>query len=116
MSEDATTANPMNGLYFIISLIISVILAYKYGDEKHLEVSFFMRVLILISGTLVGYLGGVIGDFIRKLAIPDAIFTDGKMASILKAKIFWFIGPQLIGIGIGSFFGAGLIGKLYGHF
>lgn len=117
MSEEVNAVDPMKAIYLILSVLIAITMAYKYGEGlRGKEVSFFMRFLIFSLATPCGYLGGLIGDFVRKLAIPDAIITDGRMSSILKEKFFWFIVPQLIGIGLGASFGAGLIGKLYGHF
>lgn len=57
----------------------------------------------------VGFVGFMLGDLVRRITIPDIIFTTGGMLAILKERIFWFCAPQLIGIIIGVSLGAALV-------
>lgn len=63
----------------------------------------------VIVGTVLGWIGAVVGDAIRKFAHPDAVFTSGGLLSLLWIKIFWRIGPQLIGLVAGVMVGCALV-------
>ena len=100
-------------IYGIIAFVISLLFALEY---KIPEVTTFRRTTVVILAVIVGMplgtIGGAIGDALRKAAHPDAILTTGGMTDILKTKLFWAIGPQLIGVCIGSFIGAQLTASL----
>ena len=51
----------------------------------------------------------LIGDAIRKFAHPDAVFTGGGMLSLIWIKVFWKVGPQVIGLFIGVMLGCALV-------
>ena len=62
---------------------------------------------------LFGTIGALIGDFLRRVAHPDMMFTTGGMGEILKFKIFWAIGPQIIGTLIGWGLAIQIIGEIF---
>lgn len=103
--------DPMNVLYGLGALALGAMVALKAGSwlKPPVDLGFFSKVLIFLVAVPLGYLGAKIGDLIRKLTIPDAIFTTEGMWGIIKAKIFWFIVPQFIGLIIGSAAGGWLV-------
>jgi|GEM_PF-3062805 len=50
-------------------------------------------------------IGWLVGDAIRKFVMPDFILTSGGFSGLLKAKLFWALGPQAIGAGAGLLIG-----------
>eukprot|EP00831_Metopus_contortus_P018442 TRINITY_DN1786_c0_g1_i1.p1 TRINITY_DN1786_c0_g1~~TRINITY_DN1786_c0_g1_i1.p1 ORF type:complete len:323 (-),score=47.12 TRINITY_DN1786_c0_g1_i1:2631-3551(-) len=98
--------NPSRITYTIVAIIVSGLIGLGMADEI---TGFWAKTLIvvvsLIAGTPCGILGGIIGGFIGNIARPDMIFTTGGAYEILKAKIFWAVGPQLIGVAIGALIG-----------
>lgn len=103
--------DPMNVLYALGALGLGAVVANGAGSwlKPPVEFGFFSKVLIFLVAVPLGYLGAKIGDLIRKLTIPDAIFTTEGMWGIIKQKIFWFIVPQFIGLIIGSATGGWLV-------
>lgn len=69
---------------------------------------FFHKCFSVIVASILGTIGAVIGDGIRRFAMPDAMLTSG-IGETIKAKLFWMVGPQLIGMAIGVFVGAGVV-------
>ncbi|GAC1036964.1 hypothetical protein thsps117_17210 [Pseudomonas sp. No.117] len=63
----------------------------------------------VVAGTVLGWIGAVVGDAIRKFAHPDVVFTTGGLLSLLWIKIFWRVGPQLIGLVGGVMVGCALV-------
>lgn len=63
----------------------------------------FTLLYIIIAG-----LGGIIGNALRIYAMPSFVFADG-MKGLLKARLFWSIGPQSLGIVIGFFIAGGIM-------
>lgn len=55
---------------------------------------------LLIGGTFFTTLGVVIGDALRRFTKPDLVFASDGIG-LFKAKVFWLIGPQVIGWIIG---------------
>lgn len=107
----AKAKDPMNVLYALGALGLGLIVANGAGSwlKPPVQLGFFSKVLIFLVAVPLGYLGAKIGDLVRKLTIPDAIFTTEGMWGIIKAKIFWFIVPQFIGLIIGSATGGWLV-------
>ena len=101
----------MQAFYIVISIILGVLYA-AFPDEK-LYVGFFGRIGIFILATIFAYVGTLVGDYLRKIAIPDSIITTGGMSQILKEKLFWFIGPQCIGAIIGGACGSTIITYIF---
>jgi hypothetical protein len=102
MSQTQGTAT--NWAVWAIILSIVMIIFVEFPNSP----GFFSKVFAVILGTVLGTIGAIIGDAIRKFAIPDSIFTGGGITSLVKAKLFWKIGPQTIGVLIGVFFGVSI--------
>jgi len=57
--------------------------------------------IIMIGGAIVFFLlapiGWALGDMFRRFVHPDMYFASGAMG-LLKARLFWLVGPQLVGV------------------
>jgi hypothetical protein len=121
--NDGINANQTNGnnegcsgaiigwgiLAFVISTVVGFMLLPR---DPGFWVRSALVVASIIGGTPCGTAGALIGDYLRKIARPDAIFTSGGMSEILKQKIFWAVGPQFIGTCVGAAIGIELTGGL----
>jgi hypothetical protein len=76
-----------------------------------LGAGWFAKCVAVLVGSLLGWGGALIGDAIRRFAHPDAVFTNGGILSLIWIKVFWALGPQLIGLFIGVFTGAAIVLK-----
>ena len=52
-----------------------------------------------------------LGDALRRFARPSAFFTQGGFFSLIWIRVFWAIGPQVVGLVIGVFVGVALVLK-----
>jgi len=68
---------------------------------------------LLIGGTFFTTLGVVIGDALRRFTKPDIIFANDGIG-LFKQKVFWLIGPQVIGWIIGFIATQSFIAKVPG--
>lgn len=90
-------------VYYIFYLVLSIAWGFLITFVNANIVSgFLMKLIGALGGGVGGFLGFFIADFIRKLAVPDMIFTTGGFFGLLKERLFWMCGPQLIGIAIGG--------------
>lgn len=85
----------------LITLFFAIVTDGNHG--------FWMRSFAFIVGSVLGIIGGLVGDCIRKIALPDGYITSGGIFSILKIKLFWAIGPQVVGVCIGAVVGTALV-------
>ena len=93
-----------------IAAVIFAILALTFNDSPMvLGASFFAKFMAFVVGSVLGWIGALMGDGIRKFASPDAIYTSGGIASIFWAKVFWICGPQVIGLLAGVFIGLAIV-------
>jgi hypothetical protein len=93
-------------ILFIVLYISGLISLWK------MVIGFFSIIWQLIVYTvlyiLCAGLGGIIGNALRIYAMPSFVFSDG-MKGLLKARLFWSIAPQSIGIVIGFVFALGIM-------
>jgi putative Mn2+ efflux pump MntP len=91
-------------LWTIIAILISFMAtgADIPPHTQHLALKFFF---VWIAGALLGIIGVRIGDALRRAAKPDFIITSGGLQGMLGAKIFWRVGPQTVGLLIGTVVG-----------
>lgn len=97
-------------LVFLISLIFAVLaLQSVYG----FWLCCGMFATVLTGGTLGGCLGLKIGNAVRRFACPELFITKSGMTEIIRLKLFWMFGPQLIGALIGWLLGLHLFLLLF---
>lgn len=95
--------------YAILAIVVNFLfMAFiKSGDDYYLVKSYNFGVTVLCIP--FSYIGGLIGDLFRKIFSPDLIM--GSTEGLVKAKIFWTIGPQTIGMFIPPIIAAILISQ-----
>lgn len=93
-----------------ISLIM-VFYAVFFSDEKY---DFFEFVIIAILYTLIPSICVTVANFFREIGMPSFILTKEGMTGILKARIFYTVGPQLIGWIVGIFIATSILDDVFG--
>ena len=93
--------------YAVVSVIAAFIHAYTYdgivSQRVVIQVTFWVRAGMFITGSIGGTIGMAIGRIVRDWVRPDFIVTGDGMKGLVKARLFWAIGPQLIGMLVGLF-------------
>lgn len=92
----------------IASLILSILVMSFNTSPLVLGAGFFSKSLGVILGAALGTIGALIGDALRRFAMPSFTFTSGGFLSLLFIRAFWLMGPQLIGLGLGAVIGCTL--------
>ena len=82
----------------LAAVVASILMVTFNNSPMVLGAGFFMKLLAAIAGSVLGLIGALIGDAIRKFAHPDAVFTSGGIFSLIGTKLFWLLGPQTIGL------------------
>ena len=78
--EQATVQNPMNILYGVLAVGMGFLYAVFLGEGSRppVEYGFFSRCLVFILAVPLGYLGGILGDYVRQLAMPNNTLAFSK--------------------------------------
>lgn len=95
------------GLAFALAILMCTV----NSSALVLRAGFFLKLIAIVVGAVLGLVGAVLGDAIRKFAQPDAVFTSGGMLQLIWVKVFWRIGPQVIGLALGVALGTSLVLK-----
>ncbi|CAI1193310.1 hypothetical protein [Serratia fonticola] len=84
--------------YFIIAFVIAliVVLYNVFGATGEIR-SFGQGMGYLFWMTLGPGAGMAIGATLRLWLMPDTIYTREGMTGLMKARLFWLVGPQCIG-------------------
>ncbi len=93
----------------VAALVLGILSVTFNTSAMVLGAGLLAKCFAIVVGTVLGWIGAVVGDAIRKFAHPDAVFTSGGLLSLLWIKIFWRIGPQLIGLVAGVMVGCALV-------
>lgn len=96
-------------IWGVIAFGLSIFLINVSSANYTANYGLFVLSFTVMVGTATGLAGALVGDALRRFTMPSAVFTNGGMSSLLKVKIFWLIGPQSIGLLIGSIVGISLI-------
>ncbi|GMQ55541.1 hypothetical protein [Halopseudomonas aestusnigri] len=67
------------------------------------------KIFAVIVGAALGTGAALVGDALRRAVMPSAVYTQGGFFSLLWIKVFWKVGPQVIGLLIGVFLGTALV-------
>lgn len=107
--QDVPGLNPVIIGWAIAAIVLSILAITFNNSAMVLGAGFFMKFLAVIVGSVLGLIGALLGDAIRKFAHPDAVFTNGGLFQLVWIKVFWLLGPQLIGLVLGAFLGISLV-------
>ena len=94
-----------------LSLALAILMCTVNSSALVLRAGSFLKLIAIVVGAVLGLVGAVLGDAIRKFAQPDAVFTSGGMLQLIWVKVFWRIGPQVIGLVLGVALGTSLVLK-----
>lgn len=93
----------------IAAVALSIFSVTFNNSYMVLSAGFFAKFFAVIVGSVLGLIGALIGDSLRRFTRPTAFFTTGGFFSLMFIKLFWLAGPQLIGLFIGAFLGVSLV-------
>jgi hypothetical protein len=98
-------------LWGLAAIALSIFFCTVNNSPLVLHATLFTKVLAVCAGAVLGTVLTLIADALRRFAHPDVIFTNGGFFSLLWAKVFWKVGPQLIGLFIGVAVGVAIVLK-----
>jgi hypothetical protein len=80
--------------WFVVSLVFSItIVTMTTGTFGFFRPFFFILLSIILAP-----LAAVLGNAIRKFSQPDTVVAGPGIGTYILTKLFWKIGPQLIGV------------------
>ena len=94
-NQEETIQTPKIQKYALICFVIALLCCIGMWFQPQ-EIGFWGGILFIIFATIFTTIGVFIGDALRRFAMPDAFFSTGFVDTI-KQKVFWGVGPQLIG-------------------
>tara|TARA_B100001059_G_scaffold229851_3_gene263089 strand:- start:5099 stop:5473 length:375 start_codon:yes stop_codon:yes gene_type:complete len=95
----------------IAAVALAIFSVTSNNSAMVLGASTFAKIIAAAAGSVLGLAGALLGDALRRFAQPDGVFTQGGMLSLIWIRVFWSIGPQVIGLVGGVFLGAALVLK-----
>ncbi|KTT29580.1 hypothetical protein NS201_15690 [Pseudomonas oryzihabitans] len=104
-----TPINPATLGWGLAAIAVAIFMIVFNHSAMVLGAGFFAKCVAVAVGAVLGWLGALIGDAIRRFAQPDAVFTNGGILQLIWIKVFWALGPQVIGLFIGVSLGASLV-------
>ncbi len=87
----------------IAAIALSIVSCTFNNSAIVLSASLFAKILAVCAGSVAGTLCALVGDALRRAVRPDFVITNGGFFSLLGSKLFWAVGPQVIGLAIGVF-------------
>ncbi|HBN8393328.1 TPA: hypothetical protein L3688_001258 [Pseudomonas aeruginosa] len=117
MEQEHESTDELDGLpvspevigWGVASLVLTIIFLTVNTSAMVLGASFMLKLLAGLVGLITGWIGALLGNAIRKFAQPDAIYTNGGALHLIWLKVFWLIGPQIIGLIVGIGLGCSLV-------
>lgn len=101
----------------LYALVCTAIVAVATGAaifSPKVQLGFFGYIALFVSGSIFTTIGALVGNALRRLAMPDLYFTRG-FADSIKKRIFWAIGPQAIGWFLGTIATNGFMQNYLGY-
>ncbi|MBH0058087.1 hypothetical protein I6F65_14075 [Pseudoalteromonas sp. SWXJZ94C] len=96
-------------IWGVISVPVAIFMCS--AQREYAYAGFWLSSLSIILASIFGLVGALIGDALRKFAKPDSVFTSGGFFQLIWIKVFWNIGPQVIGLLIGVVIAGALVLK-----
>ena len=109
--EDRSTSSVSPAMigWGVAAAVFAIVSVTFNTSSMALGAGWFAKCLAVLVGAFLGWLGALAGDAIRKFAHPDAVFTNGGTLSLIWIKVFWAVGPQVLGLCVGVFFGCAMV-------
>ena len=92
-----------------VAIALSIVSCTVTNSPLVLSASLFEKLAAVCAGSIAGSLLALVGDALRRTVRPDFIITNGGLFSLLLTKLFWAVGPQLIGLCIGVFVAVAMV-------
>lgn len=89
----------------VLAFIVSIVMCTFNDSAMVLQAGFWAKCCAIIIGSVLGAVGAVIGDALRKFARPDQVYTTGGFFHLIGLRLFWGWGPQVIGLLLGACLG-----------
>lgn len=109
-----TNSSRNNGaalIWALAAVVLAVVFVTINNAPIVVRAGLMTKVFAVLAGTVLGTVFALIGDGIRRYARPDMIVTNGGLFSLVGTKLFWQVGPQLIGLIAGVALGESLVLK-----
>ena len=84
-------------IFVAICVVVAFFIIRKAPGYISLNLSLWVELIIVISSFIFGYIGFIVGDFLRHWVMPSH-FIANDFSTLVQMKIFWKIGPQLVGM------------------
>lgn len=110
-NEQPSPAKVNAVIWAVAALVLAVLFCTVNNASLVLRASFMTKAFAVLAGTALGTVLALLGDGIRRYARPDVIMTNGGFFGLVGAKLFWQVGPQLIGLFVGVTLGITLVLK-----
>lgn len=110
-TEQSSPAKVNAVLWGVAALVLAIVFCTLNNSPLVLRASFMTKIFAVLAGTALGTVLALVGDGIRRYARPDMIVTNGGLFSLVGSKLFWQVGPQLIGLFAGVALGETLVLK-----
>ena len=79
------------------------------------QLGFWGHIWQFVFGSLFTSLGLMGGELFRRFTQPNMLFADGAQ-EMFKKKLFWKVGPQLIGGVVGYIAAGGFLQNVLGYY
>ncbi len=93
----------------IVAVALSIVSCTVTNSPLVLSASLFAKIVAVCAGSVAGIVLALVGDALRRAVRPDFVITNGGFFSLLGTKLFWAVGPQLIGLCIGVFVAVAMV-------
>ena len=95
----------------VLAIVADVIVVGFFTLQIGSKVGILASILFFIVALIFGYFGIKVGLFFRKILCPD--YVIGTTSGVMKARIFWAVGPQLIGLIVGIMLAGEVVGIFF---
>ena len=99
----------------IATLFFLVVTIYSLWTGSSPQLGIWGHIWHFVFGSLFTSLGLMGGELFRRFTQPDLLMADGAQ-EMFKKKLFWKVGPQLIGGVVGYIAAGGFLQNVLGYY